>query len=151
MLMNLRARIAPFVLVALGAATQAANGDDELRVGVGVSVGRADVAVAVEDDASDEPPAVTVQSFREPLEPYGRWIETVNYGWVWHPNAMPGDWRPYSYGHWECTEMGWMFVSDHPWGWACYHYGRWLDTSDNGWIWIPGTVWAPAWVAWRTG
>jgi hypothetical protein len=125
----------------------------QVGVGVGVRVGDAQVNVAVESDDDDdaEPAVITVENFFEPLEPYGRWIETVRFGWVWHPESMPGDWRPYSYGHWECTEMGWMFVSEHPWGWACYHYGRWLDTHDNGWIWIPGTVWAPAWVAWRAG
>ena len=123
------------------------------QVAVGVKIGKTEVGVALDDDDDDDddPPPITVESFYDALEPYGRWVETVRYGWVWHPNRMPEDWRPYSYGYWECTEMGWVFVSDHPWGWACYHYGRWLNTPDNGWIWLPGTVWAPAWVAWRTG
>jgi hypothetical protein len=121
----------------------------QVDVGVGVRVGNARAEVHIDDE--DEGPEITVESFYEPLEPYGRWIETIRYGWVWHPHEMPDDWRPYSYGHWQCTEMGWVFVADHPWGWACYHYGRWLHTPDNGWIWIPGTVWAPAWVSWRSG
>jgi hypothetical protein len=120
----------------------------QVDVGVGVRFGGRP-EVHVDDD--DEGPEITVESFYEPLEVYGRWIETIRYGWVWHPHDMPSDWRPYSYGHWQCTEMGWVFVADHPWGWACYHYGRWLHTPDNGWIWIPGTVWAPAWVSWRSG
>jgi hypothetical protein len=35
------------------------------------------------------------------------------------------------------------------WGWATYHYGRWGFKEDIGWYWVPGTVWAPAWVSWR--
>ena len=125
------------------------------QVAVGVKVGKTQVGVAVDADDDDdddaEPAPITIETFHEALEPYGRWIETVRYGLVWHPMHVHEDWRPYSYGYWECTEMGWVFVSEHPWGWACYHYGRWLNTPDNGWIWIPGTVWAPAWVAWRVG
>jgi hypothetical protein len=37
------------------------------------------------------------------------------------------------------------------WGDVTYHYGRWYDAPSNGWVWIPGTTWAPAWVAWREG
>src|SRR5258708_24450962 len=33
--------------------------------------------------------------------------------------------------------------------WACYHYGSWLYDPAYGWVWIPGTEWAPAWVVWR--
>jgi len=34
-------------------------------------------------------------------------------------------------------------------GWAPFHYGRWRRHSMYGWIWMPGTVWGPAWVSWR--
>jgi uncharacterized protein DUF6600 len=37
------------------------------------------------------------------------------------------------------------------WGWAAYHYGRWVRDDDEGWVWIPGKEWAPAWVSWRRG
>src|SRR4030095_8602133 len=32
---------------------------------------------------------------------------------------------------------------DAPWGWAPYHYGRWVDL-DGSWGWTPGPVVAPA-------
>jgi hypothetical protein len=43
-----------------------------------------------------------------------------------------------------------MWVSDEPFGWATYHYGRWGFHWTVGWYWVPDTVWAPAWVTWRT-
>ena len=53
------------------------------------------------------------------------------------------DWRPYCNGHWERTEDGWYWVSDEPWGWATYHYGRWDFDPAIGWYWVPQTQWAP--------
>jgi hypothetical protein len=47
--------------------------------------------------------------------------------------------------------MGWTWVSDYEWGAIPYHYGTWVADPDAGWVWIPGTVWAPAWVVFRTG
>jgi len=38
-----------------------------------------------------------------------------------------------------------------PWGWATYHYGRWVNLDGTGWCWVPGYTWAPAWVSWRYG
>ncbi len=49
------------------------------------------------------------------------------------------------------TTAGWTWVTDEPWGWATYHYGRWAMLDGVGWIWLPGRVWGPAWVAWRWG
>src|SRR5258708_33820088 len=64
---------------------------------------------------------------------------------------MAAEWRPYTLGHWVYTDDdGWLWVSDEEWGWAAYHYGRWYNDSGR-WFWVPGRVWAPAWVAWRTG
>jgi hypothetical protein len=60
-------------------------------------------------------------------------------------------WRPYANGHWERTDAGWYWASDEPWGWATYHYGRWDFSVNFGWIWVPHTQWAPAWVSWRQG
>jgi hypothetical protein len=42
-------------------------------------------------------------------------------------------------------------VSYEPWGWATYHYGRWAYDPHYGWLWVPGSVWAPSWVAWHQG
>jgi hypothetical protein len=48
-------------------------------------------------------------------------------------------------------DCGWTWVSEWEWGWAPFHYGRWYCHAHHGWVWIPGTVWGPAWVAWRCG
>src|SRR5262249_46281188 len=84
------------------------------------------------------------------LAPYGLWVTIEPYGDCWVPDVSY-DWRPYTDGYWARSDWGWMFVSDEPWGWATYHYGRWTFDDDYGWVWVPGRVWAPAWVAWRCG
>ncbi len=91
--------------------------------------------------------------FYEPLSPYGSWVAYPGYGRVFVPNrAIVGaGFRPYTDGHWEYSEWGWTWVSHAPFGWATGHYGRWFYDSSYGWVWVPGTVWAPAWVSWRTG
>ncbi len=94
---------------------------------------------------------ITFDYFYQKLSPYGEWIEVSPYGWVWSPTGVEPGWRPYTDGSWTYTDYGWTFVSDDDWGWAVYHYGRWVNDAEYGWIWIPGTVWGPAWVAWRYG
>ena len=94
---------------------------------------------------------VSYQTFYDNLSPYGQWVTDPQYGDVFVPNEG-GDFRPYgSRGHWVMTDYGNTWVSDDPWGWACYHYGRWTYDSYYGWVWIPGYEWAPAWVSWRFG
>ncbi|MBA2241621.1 MAG: hypothetical protein H0W04_01845 [Chthoniobacterales bacterium] len=89
-------------------------------------------------------------TFYRKLDPYGAWRETSDYGFVWQPReAQRRDWRPYTDGRWAYTEAGWTWVSDEPFGWATYHYGRWTRLSGVGWVWVPGEEWAPAWVSWR--
>ena len=87
--------------------------------------------------------------FYDSLSPYGDWVNTEEYGMVWKPVGVSSDWRPYTYGRWTWTEEGWYWTSYYEWGWAPFHYGRWAVYNDYGWVWIPGTVWAPAWVEWR--
>jgi hypothetical protein len=89
--------------------------------------------------------------FYRELAPYGQWLRHPYYGWVWFPSAVGYDWRPYTVGRWVNTNYGWTWVSYEPFGWATYHYGRWAFDRQIGWIWIPGTVWGPAWVAWQQG
>jgi len=92
---------------------------------------------------------VTIDYFYDQLAPYGHWENVDAYGWVWKPyNVQPG-WHPYSDGSWVYTEFGWTYQSDNEWGWAVYHYGRWAYLDYGGWVWVPGTEWSPAWVAWR--
>jgi hypothetical protein len=90
-------------------------------------------------------------TFYRKLEPYGEWRETSDYGYVWQPReAESRDWRPYTDGNWVYTDAGWTWVSEEPFGWATYHYGRWVRLRRVGWVWVPGEEWAPAWVSWRT-
>ncbi len=93
---------------------------------------------------------VSVDVFYEGLQPYGDWIETNDYGIVWHPRDTAENWRPYTVGSWAYTDAGWTWISDEPFGWATYHYGRWADLDQVGWVWVPGQEWAPAWVSWRS-
>ena len=95
--------------------------------------------------------SVSYQNFYDELSPYGQWVTDPQYGNVWVPNEG-GDFRPYgSRGHWAMTDYGNTWVSEDPWGWACYHYGRWTYDPYYSWVWIPGYEWAPAWVNWRYG
>ncbi|MDB5287349.1 MAG: hypothetical protein JWR05_2298 [Mucilaginibacter sp.] len=94
---------------------------------------------------------ISEQEFYDQLSPYGAWVSDPNYGDVWVPDVN-GDFRPYvTNGHWVLTEYGNTWVSDYPWGWATFHYGRWHYDDYYGWEWIPGNEWAPAWVSWRNG
>lgn len=100
-----------------------------------------------------ERPGVKFDDFYGALSPYGTWVETPEYGYVFVPNSQneAKDWRPYLYGQWVWTRYGWTWVSDEPFGWATYHYGRWTWLENVGWAWVPGYTWGPAWVAWRYG
>ena len=82
------------------------------------------------------------------LSALGEWVELPRYGNAWRPCGVESDWRPYFRGSWTWTKEGWFWVSDEPWG-STYHYGRWLFDRAFGWVWLPGKVWAPAWVAWQ--
>jgi hypothetical protein len=102
-------------------------------------------------NANAQDVTVSFQTFYDNLSPYGEWVSDPQYGNVWVPNEG-GDFRPYgSRGHWVMTDYGNTWMSDDPWGWACYHYGRWVYDPYYGWVWIPGYEWAPAWVTWRFG
>jgi hypothetical protein len=85
------------------------------------------------------------------LSPYGRWLQRGSYGWVWEPTRVAVGWRPYTQGHWVNTDYGWTWISSEPWGWATYHYGRWLLDPQYGWLWVPGNQWGPAWVSFQQG
>src|SRR5215471_12729788 len=93
----------------------------------------------------------SVDVFYSYLAPYGRWFTLGNYGLVWSPAVVGPDWSPYANGRWVYTDKGWTWESDDPWGWATCHYGRWVLDATYGWVWIPGTIWGPAWVDWLRG
>jgi hypothetical protein len=98
------------------------------------------------------PDVISVQTFYNELAPYGDWVYSSDYGFVWKPGFdYPEDFRPYSSGgNWVYTAYGWTWVSDYNWGWATFHYGGWFFDDYLGWMWVPGTQWAPAWVSWGT-
>lgn len=89
----------------------------------------------------------------EDLDAYGDWAETPEYGAVWTPRRVAADWAPYRDGHWDwVAPWGWTWVGREPWGFAPFHYGRWVQLR-GAWAWVPGTrvarpVYAPALVAW---
>ena len=123
--------IAHLVIVgSLGLLTYQAKSDLEVSVGVEVHA---------------------VGDFHDPLVANGAWVEVGSYGQCWRPRGVAVDWRPYCDGHWEWTDCGWFWETDEPWGWACYHYGTWVEDPSLGWCWVPGIEWAPAWVVWRGG
>ena len=94
---------------------------------------------------------INVGTFYDRLEPYGNWVSYQD-DYVWIPQHVDRDWRPYTRGHWAYTRRyGWLWVSNERFGWATYHYGRWGYSRDIGWYWVPGRRWAPAWVAWHRG
>jgi hypothetical protein len=84
--------------------------------------------------------------FYAPLTPHGVWFDFGPHGRCWRPAHVAVEWRPYCEGSWEWTDCGWYWVSDEPWGWACYHYGTWVDDPTYGWVWVPDVELAPGWV-----
>lgn len=103
-------------------------------------------------DEPEDQGGSSYSTFYTRLEPEGDWIETSNYGYVWQPGVARQShaWRPYTNGRWVYTDAGWTWISEEPFGWATYHYGRWTRLRSVGWVWVPGSEWAPAWVSWRT-
>ncbi len=95
--------------------------------------------------------SVDIGYFYDDLASYGNWIQRPSYGWVWTPRSVSTSWQPYQDGHWVWTDQGWTWVTDEPYGWATYHYGRWYDDPEIGWSWVPGSDWAPAWVSFQEG
>ena len=90
------------------------------------------------------------------LDDYGNWQQDANFGLVWVPAHVTGDWVPYQQGHWIwVAPWGWTWVDAEPWGFAPSHYGRWVYLND-AWAWVPGppsatAVYAPAVVAFVGG
>lgn len=86
------------------------------------------------------------------LDRYGAWETEPEYGPIWVPRGIPPGWVPYSEGVWvQDPWYGWTWVDAAPWGWAPFHYGRWVFVRSR-WCWAPGPlvvrpVYAPALVA----
>ena len=92
----------------------------------------------------------------EDLDRYGRWEQHPEYGAMWFPSVVAADWAPYRHGRWAWVQpWGWTWVDEARWGFAPFHYGRWLNWRGR-WAWSPGSyvarpVFAPALVAWVGG
>jgi len=112
------------------------------------------------DDADSD----SVRLFHDVLAPYGRWTDDARLGVVWIPSreSIGESFVPYgTHGRWTyrevvaVTEAGqtpvheYVWVSELPWGWVAFHYGRWAYTGDRGWAWVAGRRYAGAWVDWR--
>jgi hypothetical protein len=111
-----------------------------------------DNGVADSYDDGYDPQAYT--EFQDALSPYGTWLDDPVYGRIWEPSGavVGAEFSPYgSNGYWALSEFGWTWVSSYDWGWAPFHYGRWIGRPGHPWCWVPGTIWGPAWVSWRAG
>ena len=110
--------------------------------------------LAYEDDANvADDDASAVDDFREPLDPYGTWVDDPTYGTVWvlSDTVVGDDFTPYvTTGHWVYDD-DWIWVSDYSWGWAPFHYGRWVWIDGRRWCWVAGRRYSGAWVVWRGG
>ena len=90
------------------------------------------------------------------LDDYGDWHTDSDYGPVWTPRGVDSGWSPYQVGHWVyVAPWGWTWVDAEPWGFAPFHYGRWVLVGGY-WGWVPGPVvvrpvYAPALVAFVGG
>jgi hypothetical protein len=82
-------------------------------------------------------------------DPYGEWIWSELYGYAWRPyRSQDEGWRPYLQGRWVPMSGRQFWVPDEPWGWVPYHLGLWHFDKKHGWVWLPGSAFAPAWVSW---
>jgi len=83
---------------------------------------------------------------------YGEWVWDGLCGYVWRPHYNDrypwGNWTPYYYGQWREVNGQLFWVPEEPWGWVPYHLGLWIWNKKYGWVWMPGSAFAPAWVAW---
>ncbi len=114
----------------------------------------AEVAIGADSNSYSDTDPDALSDFRPTLDPYGTWVEDPNYGTVWVPSAsvVGDDFAPYvTAGHWAYDDDDYVWVSDYEWGWAPFHYGRWVYIGGTGWGWIPGRTYAGAWVTWRDG
>lgn len=84
------------------------------------------------------PPQVRYMTGAADLDTYGSYTQTAQYGQVWYPHDVARDWAPYRDGHWAYVQpWGWTWVDNARWGFAPFHYGRWVQVNDR-WGWVPG-------------
>jgi hypothetical protein len=115
---------------------------------------KADDRLAAASAAAQVPPEMTGAA---DLARFGRWSTRADGARLWTPARVPAGWQPYQQGAWSWNApWGWTWVDDQPWGFAPFHYGRWLKVKGR-WAWNPGRwgaarpVYAPALVGWFAG
>jgi hypothetical protein len=142
------------------AATVSATGGASFEVAAYATADELDRWSAERDRREDRVPSTQYVSRDmtgyEDLDQYGTWRTLPEYGAVWVPTQVASGWAPYRTGHWVwVSPWGWTWVDDAPWGFAPFHYGRWVHTGGY-WAWSPGAVvrrpvYAPALVAFVGG
>lgn len=89
---------------------------------------------------------------------YAETVAEAGMIYVWKPSIELGVtaaagkgkvYTPYTNGQWVNTDAGWYFKAPTPVEETVSHYGRWVNSPSAGWLWVPGRVWAPAWVDWK--
>ena len=133
-------RTVPAVTDAFGDAVQAADQSDD--------------KLSAANATAQVPPEMTGVA---DLARFGAWSVAPGGLHVWTPSRLPAGWAPYQQGAWSWNSpWGWTWVDDQPWGFAPFHYGRWLSLKGH-WAWAPGQwgaarpVYAPALVGWFGG
>ena len=121
-------------------------------------------AVLAADKADDKPAAASAAAQVPPemtgaadLARFGAWSVGADGAHLWTPAKLPAGWQPFQQGAWSWNSpWGWTWVDDQPWGFAPFHYGRWLSVHGH-WAWTPGQwgalrpVYAPAVAGWFGG
>ncbi len=133
--------------------------NEELHTGLAVRDGFDDWS-ALRDQRDDRVSSTRYVSLEttgyEELDQYGSWATSAEYGPIWMPRLVAVNWTPYRDGRWAwVAPWGWTWVDNAPWGYAPFHYGRWVMVGKR-WCWAPGRVtprpvWAPALVGWVGG
>ncbi len=115
---------------------------------------KADDKLAAANAAAQVPPEMTGAA---DLARFGAWSVASDGAHVWTPTTLPAGWQPYQQGAWSwVSPWGWTWNDDQAWGFAPFHYGRWLSVKGR-WAWTPGQwgatrpVYAPALVGWFGG
>ena len=115
---------------------------------------KADDKLAAANGAAQVPPEMTGAA---DLARFGTWSVAADGAHMWTPAKLPPGWAPYQQGAWSWNSpWGWTWVDDQPWGFAPFHYGRWMSVKGR-WAWTPGQwgkarpVYAPALVGWFGG
>jgi hypothetical protein len=115
---------------------------------------RTDDKLAAASAAAQVPPEMTGAA---DLARDGAWSVAPDGAHLWTPSKLPAGWAPYRQGAWSWNSpWGWTWIDDQPWGFAPFHYGRWLSVKGR-WAWTPGQwgtarpVYAPALVGWLGG